>query len=272
MRSTNGALGAVIGIVLGALHAASAGIAVAGEAAHGPFSVERAELEGLAGTLEVRVVEGGESRLTITGPDEAIAALEVGVDAGVLSVTAPPRGNAVTVVDRVTVVTGSGASSNVVIGGSSAATSSASGNDAAALAIVLEVPAGTGLALLGFTGEAEIGDISSAVVIQAVGGTVRLGAITDAELVAIGKGRVEAASVEGDLAAAVTGDGSITVAGGSIGMARVDTTGSGEVVIEAPARSAAVNMVGNGTVRMADVAEAPEVSRVGAGQFSVGPR
>lgn len=270
MQSTKLAMGAVIGIFLSVLQGASSGLAADGEAAHGPFTIERAVLESLAGSLEIRVVEGAESRLSIKGPEAAIAALEVASEAGVLTVTGPPLGNAVTVVDRVTVVTGAGASSSVVIGGNAASSASGSSGDAAALAIVLELPAGTSLALRGFTGDAVIGDLASAVAIQAVGGTVRLGAVKDAELAAIGKGRVDAASIEGDLTAAVTGDGSITVAAGSIDTARVDTIGAGDIVIEAPARSALVKMVGNGTVRFAEVAEPPEVSRIGAGQFSVG--
>ena len=272
MRLADRPLGVAIGAAAGVWVAAASAIAGALEVSHGPFTVERAVLEGLSGSLEIRVIEGHETQLHVAGPAEAVKALKVDAAAGVLTVTAPASGHSVTVVERMTVVTGPGASSNVVIGGTSTSTSSASSSSLGLpLDIVLEVPAGTGLTLLGFTGKAEIGDLAGAVVIQAVGGTVDLGAVKGAELAAIGKGRIEVASIEGDLVASVTGEGHIAVAGGTIGKASVDVTGVGSVSVDAPAQSANVNMVGAGDVRFVSVAEPPTVSRVGAGRFGMGP-
>jgi hypothetical protein len=238
--------------------------------AFGPFAVDRAVLQGLAGTLEVRVAEGTETRLSISGPADAVAALGVEAAAGTLRVTAPERGHSVTVVDRVTVVTGSGATSNVVIGGSSAASASSRNATGAPLDVVLDLPEGTRLELLGFTGDAEIGDLAGPVAIEAIGGTVRIGAVTAAVFAAVGDGSIEAASVEGDLETSVTGAGRIAVRSGHVGAVTVDVIGAGVVEIDAPAASAVVNMVGDGRVRLVEVAGDPEVSRVGAGQFSVG--
>jgi hypothetical protein len=275
MGSADRALG-VIGVAVGTWLGASVGFATDVEVAHGPFTVDQVVLEGLAGSLEVRVVAGTETRLVVEGPEEAVAALAIAADGGMLRVTVPPGGRSVTVVERMTVVTGPGASSNVVIGGSSISTSRASSSSAAVpldmgpLDMVLEAPAGTGLTLLGFTGEAEIGDLLGPLAVQAVGGTVRVGQVTAAELAAVGGGQIEVVSVEGDLVADVTGDGRIAVLGGSIGAARVAVTGAGVVDIEAPVQSAAVKLVGGGEVRLASVAEPPQVSRIGGGQFTVG--
>lgn len=239
---------------------------------YGPFVVDRAVLAGLAGTLQVRIVNGDESRLTVSGPADAVAALAVDAAAGTLTVEAPATGHSVTVVDRVTVVTGPGATSNVVIGSGSAASASSQSAARTPVDIVLDLPAGNRLELLGFTGDAEIGDLAGSVAIEAIGGTVRTGAVTDAELAAIGDGNIEAASVTGDLSTSVTGAGRIVVRGGDVGALTVDVTGSGVVEVEAPAASAVVNMVGDGTVQLAAVASEPVVNRVGSGRFSAGPR
>ena len=239
-------------------------------AAFGPFVVDRAVLDGLTGTLAVRVVEGTATRLSVSGPAAAVAALEVEAAAGTLWVKAPARGHSVTVVDRVTVVTGPGASSNVVIGGSSASASSSSSAAAAVLEVVLDLPAGTPFELLGFAGDAEIGDLMGPVTLQAIGGAVRSGAVADATLAAVGDGAIEVASVTGDLEAGVTGAGRIAVLAGALDAVTVAVTGAGVVEIDAPAASAVVNMVGDGRVRLVEVASEPVVSRVGAGQFSVG--
>lgn len=236
----------------------------------GPFTVDRALLEGLAGTLEVRVADGTETRLSVSGPADAVAALEVDAASGTLRVEALKSGRSVTVVDRVTVVTGPGATSNVVIGGSSSASASSRNATGAPLDVVLDLPAGTRLELLGFTGDAEIGDLMGPVRLQAIGGSVRTGAVADAALAAIGDGAIETASVTGDLEASVTGAGRITVLAGALDAVTVDVIGAGVVEIDAPAASAVVNMVGDGRVRLVEVAGDPEVSRVGAGQFSVG--
>jgi hypothetical protein len=270
MGSADSALG-VIGLAALTWLGATAAFAADVEVAHGPFTVDQVVLDGLAGSLEVRVVAGTETRLVVEGHDEAVAALAITADGGLLTVTVPPGGRSVTVVERMTVVTGPGASSNVVIGGSSASTSRASSSSAAVpLDMVLEAPAGTGLTLLGFTGEAEIGDLLGPLAVQAVGGTVRVGKVKAAELAAVGGGQIEVVSVDGDLVADVTGDGRIAVLGGSIGAARIAVTGAGVVSVEAPAQSATVKLVGGGEVRLASVAEPPEVSRIGGGRVSVG--
>jgi hypothetical protein len=235
---------------------------------HGPFTIDEVVLQGLSGTLEVRVVEGEVTRLSVTGPADALAALEVEAAAATLRVERPQSGRSMTVVDQVTVVTGDGATSNVVIGGSETVT----GEAAAPLDVVLDLPAGTRLELLGFTGEAEIGDLAAPVRIQAIDGTVRIGAVATAAFATVGQGSIEAAEVTGDLAASVTGDGRITVLGGTLEAETVAVTGAGEVAIDAPAASAVVEMVGDGSVRLAAVASEPQVSRVGAGRFDVGPR
>jgi hypothetical protein len=240
---------------------------------HGPFTIEEVVLQGLSGTLEVRVVEGEATRLSVTGPADAVAALEVEAAADTLRVKRPQSGRSMTVVEQVTVVTGQGASSNVVIGGSEAATGeTATGEAAAPLDVVVDLPAGTRLELLGFTGEAEIGDLAAPVRLQVIDGTVRTGTVATAEFATIGQGSIEAAEVAGDLDASVTGDGRITVLGGKLDAVTVAVTGAGEVAIDAPAASAVVEMVGDGAVRLAAVASEPEVSRVGAGRFEVGPR
>lgn len=262
------ALDQALAVFIGASALATTAIAADTTKEYGPFSVDRAVLQGLAGTLEVTIAEGAEARLSASGPEVAVAALVVEEAAGRLTVEAPARGHSVTVVDRVTVVTGEGASSNVVIGGSSASSSTTG----APLDLVLALPAGTSLDLLGFTGDAEIGDLESSVRVEAIGGSVRIGAVRDAEFAAVGGGAIEAASVTGDLGASVTGDGRITVLAGRLEAVTVDVTGAGEVSVDAPAASAVVDMVGDGTVRLAEVASEPVVNRVGAGRFSVGPR
>lgn len=255
---------------------------MAAEVEHGPFTIDKARLVGLSGKLEIRVVEGDAARLTATGDAAAVDALEVESSGGTLVVTAPASGTSVTVVNQMTVVTGPGATSNVTIGGSSASSASSSSSSGSSSAsssskagppvdVVLDLPAGTGLALHGFTGEAEIGDLGSAVMLQVIGGTVRAGDVGDAELAAVGGGVIEVASVQGDLEASITGDGRIAVLAGEVGDAKVSVTGAGTVSVDAPAQSAKVDLVGGGAVRMVAVAEAPEVSRVGAGTFSVGP-
>jgi hypothetical protein len=267
-----GTAGRPFGVVLVTLATLFLGGAVmAAEAEHGPFTIDTARLVGLAGKLAVRVVEGDAARLRVTGEAAAVDALEVASEGGTLVVTAPSGGTSVTVVEQMTVVTGPGASSSVTIGGSSASSSSTSSSAGGPpVDIVLDLPAGTGLALHGFTGEAEIGDLGAAVLLQVIGGMVRAGAVADAELSAVGGGVIEVASVEGDLEAGITGDGRIAIAAGEVGDARIAVTGAGTVSVDAPAQSAVVDMVGGGTVRLAAVAEPPEVSRVGAGQFRVG--
>ncbi len=268
MRTADQPLGALLG-VLATLFLG--GSVMAAEAEHGPFTIDEARLVGLSGRLEIRVVEGEAARLTVTGEADAVDALEVEGSGGTLVVTAPSSGTSVTVVEQMTVVTGSGATSNVVIGGSSASSaSSSSGTAGPPVDVVLDLPAGTRLALHGFTGEAEIGDLGAAVLLQVIGGTVRAGAVGDAELAAVGGGVIDVASVTGDLEASITGDGRIAVLAGEVGNAQIAVTGAGTVGVDAPARSAVVDLVGGGAVRMVAVAEPPEVSRVGAGTFSVG--
>lgn len=235
-------------------------------AEHGPFAADEVELLGLRGTLDVRVVEGRQTRLSVEGPSKAVAALDVRFDGSRLVAEAPASGSSVSVARSVTVVTGPGATSNVTIGGSSVA----SGEAAEPVAVVLEMPAGRPFALRGFAGEASIGDLESDVVAAVVGGTTRLGAVHSAELAAVGNARLEVASVIGDLVANVTGAGRIDVAAGLVETAAIAVTGSGAVAVEARIERAEVNMVGGGMVRLADVAEPPSVSRVGAGTVEIG--
>jgi hypothetical protein len=247
--------------------------ASADEVVHfGPFAVDRAVLEGLAGRLEVRVVEGPEARLVAEGPAEAVGALVVDGSAGRLHVRAPQSGDSVTVVEQMTVVTGPGATSNVVIGSSAQSSATSGGAARPPLDLVLDLPRGSRLELLGFTGDALVGDLEGSVRIEAIGGTVRTGSLGAADFAAIGDGSIEAASVTGDLEASVTGAGRIVVLDGELGAVSVAVTGAGDVEIDAPAASAVVTMVGDGSVRLVEVASAPEVSRVGSGRFSTGPR
>lgn len=233
---------------------------------HGPFAAEEVAVMGLRGTLEVRVVEGAESRLSVSGPEKAVEALDVRFEGARLVVEGPDRGSSVSVSNSVSVAVGQGATSNVTIGGNAVE----SGEAAEPVDVVLDMPAGRPFELRGFVGEAEIGDLESDVVIAVVGGTTRLGAVHAAELSAVGSGRIEAGTVIGDLAANVVGDGRIGVDAGMIERAVISVTGAGQVEVMASIEQARVTMVGAGIVRLADVAQEPKVSRVGAGKLEIG--
>jgi len=248
------------------LSAGGSALAATKSVEHGPFAAEHVTLSSLRGTLEVRIVEGGDSRLVVDGPAAAVDALNVGFEAGRLVVEGPESGSSVSVAKSVTVVTGAGATSSVTIGGNAVE----SGAAAEPVDMVLDVPRGTGFELQGFVGDALIGDLESDVVITVVAGTTRLGAVHAADLSAVGNGRIEAASVMGDLVANVTGDGEVSVANGFVEAATVSVTGAGRIEVSAPIERAEVAMVGAGIVRLAEVAEAPVVSRVGAGKLEIG--
>lgn len=252
---------------MAALLMAGAATAGEGEALYSPYDVQHVAISGLRGTLEVKVVDLKSSRLHVVGPEAALARLEVVEHSGTLEVGMPGGGNSVTIANNVTVVTGEGASSEVTIGGTAASDASSP-----RLQMVLEVPAGVGLTLDGFVGDADIGDLGADIAIRLVEGRATVGAVHDAELASVGGAVIDVAAVQGDLVASVTGDGWVKVMSGEVGRADLTLTGEGRLMVEAPIEAAVIKMVGDGRVVLASVAGEPSVTKVGEGAIEIGGR
>lgn len=217
----------------------------------------------LTAQLRIQVGQGPGIQLSLTGPERRVAAIRSRLEGATLQLTDDGSGGSVVSTNQSVLVQQSGGQSRVIIGGVVQPTEPP-------LRVELTVPAGTPLALSGFTGTATIGDLDAPVNIDVSSGRVALGSVRDAVLNISGSGSIHAERVGGDVTAELSGSGDVAIAAGWIGTLRVNITGAGQAEVQAEAERAELSIAGAGEISVAAVRERPRIRVTGAGQVRVG--
>ena len=244
---------------------AAGGTALAAERALDPVDAKRLVLSGFGDRLRIETGSGGQVEIVLKGEQKALDAVQVDQEGDALRVEAGGgSANSVTRVGSMTVITTNGGSSSVSIG---------SGNTTdqgmPPVAVEAKVPEGIDLEVVGFTGKAEIGAIKGSLRLECIGCTAKAEGAVGANLQVTGEGDVGLAAVEDGLDVGVTGAGKVEVAKGEVADLHVAIQGDGEVAFLGEAKSATVELVGAGLVRLGSVGHL-ERSIVGAGQIEGG--
>lgn len=156
------------------------------------------------------------------------------------------------------------------------------------LFVKVTVPRGTDVNVSGLVGNADIGDTQAALRLDAAVTNAKIGKVSSAKIDLGGDGRIDIASVTGELDLDVGGSGKVRV--GPTGGVHADIAGSGDAVfgaiagglklgiagsgdvtatrVNGPVR---IEIAGSGNVKIADgVADPLHVEMMGAGDFAFG--
>ena len=252
--------------VLGSMVMA-AGTAGAGERSVGPADVDAVQIEGLRGSITVKIGDSTAVDVAIAGDDEALDDVETEVVDGVLRLKLPSGGSTIVTNDGdITVVTSGGGSSTVQIGDQTFT----GDDDALTFDVTATVPKGTAIRLAGMVGEVDIADTEADVALGCSSCKAKLGTIAALDVALNGSGEVAVDQIAGSLIANISGGGDIAISGGEVETAKLDIVGSGDIDFGGRAVDAAVSIVGAGKVRIRDVDHPIQQSIVGSGEVVTG--
>ena len=114
--------------------------------------------------------------------------------------------------------------------------------------VKITVPAGTALAVSGFIGEGNVGDLEAPLSIAShTSGTFRAGHVTTAAIGIAGSGDIWLARVDNNVSADIAGSGSIQT-GETAGKVTVDIRGSGKLTMDRVDGPMAIAIKGSGNV------------------------
>jgi hypothetical protein len=225
------------------------------------FEATAVELRNLTGKLRVESGSLDRVEVVLEGASSDLTKIDRLVEAGTLVIDGSDLGSAMK-------------SSSVTDGGSSQVTITGDSLDRAdrstALKMLLRLPRGLSLKILGHQGDVVSADLEGPFVMELISGTAQLGQIRDARLSLTGAGSILAREALGNLSIAVTGDGEVRIAKSLLEHLEVGVTGEGVVTIDGQARFASLSLVGTGRIFLAEAERQPVVSRIGAGEIVIG--
>jgi hypothetical protein len=226
------------------------------------FEATAVELRNLTGKLRVEVIlEGASSDLT---------KIDRLVEAGTLVIDGSDLGSAM---KSSSVVVGA-LSVSMIDGGAGQRTSGEDSLDRAgrstALRMLLRLPRGLSLKVLGHQGDVVSDDLEGPFVMELIAGKAQLGQIRDARLSLTGAGSISAREALGNLSIAVAGDGEVRIAESLLEHLEVGVTGEGAVAVGGRARFASLSLVGAGRIFLAEAERQPVINRIGAGEIVIG--
>ena len=231
------------------------------------------KFEDIVGTVIVDVRDGGQMTVEVSGAKARVANLSVAVKGGTLEIDGSENRNDTSVWNW-----------RDWFNFSDVEEDRRTNN----LFVKVTVPRGSDVNIEGLVGDADIGDTQAALRLEAAVTNAKVGKVSSAKIELGGDGRIDIASVTGDLDLDIGGSGKVKV--GSTGNVHADIAGSGDAEFGAIAnglklsiagsgdvRAARVNgpvrieIAGSGNVRIADgVADPLHVEMMGAGDFAFG--
>lgn len=138
-------------------------------------------------------------------------------------------------------------------------------------AISIAVPKGTSISLQGSIVNARIGDTQGQLALEMRGaGTIEAGSVGDVSADLAGAMSVHIARVTGNLSVDITGSGKLSVDGGEINRLNIETSGVGNVNVNAVAEQAKITLTGASTVNVKHVKSKPDISLTGAASINIG--
>lgn len=137
----------------------------------------------------------------------------------------------------------------------------------ATVQVNLTVPKGTPLNIEGLIGDANIGDTMGPLKFEAVASKARIGHVSKANISLAGAGRVDLADVAGPIKLEVAGSGTV-VAGSSQG-AKVEIAGAGDATLGAIDGDLDLDVAGSGNLIAAKVNGRVSISIAGSGSVKI---
>jgi hypothetical protein len=221
------------------------------------FEATAVELRNLTGDLRIERAGLDRIEVVLEGASSDLAKIDRRVEAGTLvidgSATKSPS-----VTD--------GGSSQVTIAGDSLG----GAGRGTALRMLLRLPRGLSLKVLGHQGDVVSDDLEGPFVMELIAGKAQLGQIRDARLSLTGAGSILAREALGNLSIAVTGDGEVRIAESLLEHLEVGVTGEGAVTVGGQARFASLSLVGTGRIFLGEAERQPVINRIGVGEIVIG--
>ena len=228
------------------------------------FDADSLRIEELAGTLTVNVAPGATGvQVSVSGADDRVKAVELSSSGSAVVISAA----------------GGGDWWDSIWGGSSSD---------ADLSVTVTLPEGAAIKISDFMGLGSIGDTRGPIAIDTMGGTMRVGEVSEARIEIAGSGDISIGRVTGPARGDIAGSGSIhfgdvknaraDIAGGGYisfgaveGEMRIDIAGSGEVNAKSVNGQLDIDVAGSGSVAIEDGAATPmNVDIVGSGSVRFG--
>jgi hypothetical protein len=135
------------------------------------------------------------------------------------------------------------------------------------LFVKVTVPRGTDVNIDGLVGNADIGDTQAALRLDAAVTNAKIGKVASAKIELGGDGRIDIASVTGDLDLEVGGSGKVRT--GPIGDVHADIAGSGDAQFGTIANGLKLSIAGSGDVTAARVNGPVRIEIAGSGNVKI---
>jgi len=237
------------------------------------YSAGNVKFDDIVGTIIVDVRDGGQMTVEVSGAKSRVAGLTVGVKGSTLKIDGSEMNNNTSVWNWHDWFNFSNEEED---------------RRADNLFVKVTIPRGTDVNIESLVGNADIGDTQGALRLDAAVTTAKIGRVSSAKIDLGGDGRIDIASVTGDLDLDIGGSGKIRV--GPTGSVRADIAGSGDaqfgaisgglklsiagsgdVTAERVNGPVGVEIAGSGNVKIADgVADPLHIEMMGAGDFAFG--
>jgi len=216
------------------------------------YSASNVKFEDIVGTVIVDVRDGGQMTVEVSGAKSRVAGLSVAVKGNTLEVDGSENKNDTSVWDWHDWFNFSNLEDD---------------RRSDSLFVKVTVPRGTDVNIDGLVGNADIGDTQAALRLDAAVTNAKIGKVASAKIELGGDGRIDIASVTGDLDLEVGGSGKVRT--GPIGDVHADIAGSGDAQFGTIANGLKLSIAGSGDVTAARVNGPVRIEIAGSGSVKI---
>ncbi len=216
------------------------------------YSASNVKFEDIVGTVIVDVRDGGQMTVEVSGAKSRVAGLSVAVKGNTLEVDGSENKNDTSVWDWHDWFNFSNLEDD---------------RRSDSLFVKVTVPRGTDVNIDGLVGNADIGDTQAALRLDAAVTNAKIGKVASAKIELGGDGRIDIASVTGDLDLEVGGSGKVRT--GPIGDVHADIAGSGDAQFGTIANGLKLSIAGSGDVTAARVNGPVRIEIAGSGNVKI---
>jgi hypothetical protein len=216
------------------------------------YSANNVKFEDIVGTVIVDVRDGGQMTVEVSGAKSRVAGLSVAVKGNTLEVDGSENKNDTSVWDWHDWFNFSNLEDD---------------RRSDSLFVKVTVPRGTDVNIDGLVGNADIGDTQAALRLDAAVTNAKIGKVASAKIELGGDGRIDIASVTGDLDLEVGGSGKVRT--GPIGDVHADIAGSGDAQFGTIANGLKLSIAGSGDVTAARVNGPVRIEIAGSGNVKI---
>lgn len=233
------------------------------------FAAHAVSLRGFSARLLVRTHDKKEIRLRLSGPRDRVRRVMPRIRHGDLEVDADIHGGIVrgsVRVENSIVITQEGGTSNVVIGGISTAETSSHN----AMTLFLTVPRAVPITIEGYSGDADIANLSAPLSMQLLSGRARIGHLVRAYLAIAGSGEISVDRIDGALDLSIDGAGNIDISDGIMPALSIQTDGSARIAVGGRVGQASLMLAGDADIWIARTDRRPDVNADGIANVVIG--